>query len=281
MRLLLLPLLLPALALARDLPGGDTLARLQELARDAGPAPLAFEWRNEEAAQERTALLQGLLLPGYNQARRGDWVRAGIFAGIEILAFAMRSSAQKEGENLDADFRAYADSNWDVIRYLTTRNARGEFAYEEDWNADPAVFENGSGSHVLPIAFQNGLGFEQYEWWLDEANWTLVRTQQYYEMIGKYAQYQRGWEDYGADTGWSVTYFSPMSQTYQDMRTASNDKLKEADAWVGLLMANHAVSFLETFMVRQRGQSRFDLGVRPIRTGEAAWVNTFKISWGL
>ena len=282
--IMMLPTLLAGSVCAATLPGlsGTPLERLDALAPRDAVRPLAWRFSDPEASAAPTALLEAALVPGLNQARRGEWVKAGIFLGVEVLGLAMQSSLNKEGDRLDRDFRTYADSHWDMTRYLNERSARGEFAHEEFWyDGASQTWVEGHGSHVLPVAFSSGGNFATHNWWQDPAiQWELIPTQQFYEMIGKYAQFQRGWDDYGADRGWTVTYFSPNSDTYQDMRTASNDKLKAADAWVGLVVANHAVSLLETVMVRGAAKRRLDFSVRPLIVHDSP-VNTLQLGWRL
>jgi hypothetical protein len=268
----------PLTGVPHELPA---LVRLEQVAPAAPPRHLAFRFRDEQAAQAPTALLEAALVPGLNPARRGEWVKAGVFVGVELLGFLMNARLEQEGQDLDREFIAYANAHWNIDRYLEDRISRGEFAHEELWRPNPTEeWVNGQGSHVLPIAFSQG-GFGVPEWWLEgNAQWQLIPTQQFYEMIGKYAQFQRGWDDYGPDRAWTVTYFSPNSDVYQDKRTASNDKLKAADAWMGLVVANHAVSLLETVIQRTRAGKHLELGIRPL-TPDRWPVNTLQIGWSL
>jgi hypothetical protein len=196
-------------------PALPVLQRLELAAPASGPHPLAFRFTDPQAAQAPTALLEAALLPGLNPARRGEWVKAGVFLGVEVLGFLMNGKLEQEGKDLDREFIAYANAHWSIDRYLEDRypnGARGEFAHEELWRADPDdEWVSGTGSHVLPIAFEQG-DFGQPEWWVEgNAEWHLVPTQQFYEMIGKYAQFQRGWDDYGADRAWVVTFSAPTA----------------------------------------------------------------------
>lgn len=278
---LLLATVCHGLAAPVPAPALPVLQRLELAAPGSGPRPLAFRFSDPGAAQAPSALLEAALVPGLNPARRGEWVKAGVFLGVEVLGLVMQKSLNDEGERLDREFIAYANTHWDLERYLTERSARGEFAHEELWRPDPDEdYVSGTGSHVLPIAFEQG-GFNVPEWWVDgNAQWHLVPTQQFYEMIGKYAQFQRGWDDYGPDRAWVVTYFSPNSDAYQDKRTASNDKLKAADAWMGLVVANHAVSLLETVLVRTKAGRKLDLSVGHV-TPDRWPVNTLRLGWRL
>jgi hypothetical protein len=254
-------------------------------------------------------LAQALLLPGYWQARHGQWLKAGLFASVEVGVILLANKWNKDGDDLDAAFRAYADTHWDYDRYVDWRTAPGEFALEEGWlnrgfnaqdlaglseeaiqdlyaNTADDVFDphGGAGSHILPGGFTDGYSEGQDGAW---DHFGLARTQQFYEMIGKYAQFQRGWDDYGVDqnTGfefptaqgvWSTTYFSPNSRTYISMRTDSNDKLIAADRIMGLLLVNHVVSFMDVMI--QRRMQEVELGVRAIPAGDGS-VSALSVAW--
>ena len=76
----------------------------------------------------------------------------------------------------------------------------------------------------------------------------VEHTQQYYEMIGKYAQFGRGWDDYGSDREWSVNYFSPRNLDYMRQRDASNEAFRKGTYIIMFgLAANHLASALDQF----------------------------------
>lgn len=258
-------------------------------AADASPGPL---WGPDLGGLE---LLEAALLPGLNQARHGEWWKAALFVGVEAGVLAVAGKLNSEGDDLDGKFKDYAAEHWSYQRYVGYRQAPGEYGLDEGWvdlaaaglvseelagaldqaavdalfdGAWAAVVESehfdasgGRGSHVLPGNHSAGYALGDFDAW---NHFTETRTQQYYEMIGKYAQFQRGWDDYGSDRGfefigqgqWSVSYFSPGTLRYMDMRSESNDKLIAADRMLGLLIVNHAASFLDALIRRGKGGTR-------------------------
>lgn len=285
---------------AGPVPGPDDPAALlrQDAATGTGEGPSGLE------------LAEGLLLPGLWQARHGQWLKAGVFFTIEAGVLLLANKWNQDGQDLDKTFRAYADTHWDYGRYITWRLEPGEFALEEGWldrgftnleleglsegeilafygnTADDVFFPNGgAGSHVLPGSYQDGFGERENGAW---DHYIVLRTQQFYEMIGKYAQFQRGWDDFGVDQDagfefplaqgdWrGINYYSPNSRRYIAMRTDSNDKLIAADRIMGLLLVNHVASFMDVLVQSRRGSLEF--GSRSINTSTNP-VAALSLSW--
>jgi len=100
-------------------------------------------------------------------------------------------------------------------------------------------------------------------WDGSEGSHTLpgTKTQQYYEMIGKYDQFRTGWDDY-VEGGDNMT---ANRRAYLEMRYDSNRQFKRASTCVMLVMGNHLLSMFDTaFTIRRlnreaRGQVRMGM----------------------
>ena len=246
-------------------------------------------------------LLEGLLLPGVNQAIHGQWWKSAVFVAVEVGVLAINKKLNDDGEDLEREFETYARTHWNYERYWQDRVARGEYALEEPYmnpgedgiNGTGDEYEdgNGAGSHQLPGSYSYSEEMQRY-WRIDDYGaweyFTPTETQQYFEMIGKYAQFQRGWDDFQGD--WSVTYFTSASHRYMALRSEANDKLIAADRWLGVLVANHVVSFVDVLLRRARenngperadawwGADRWQVSTRQLPM-EVAPVTTLQLSW--
>jgi len=271
---------------------------LKERLFELNPGEALLEEDAPAGAGGGIELIEGLLLPGLNQARRGAWLRAGVFFAVEAGALAAVTMLNRRGEELDREFRAYADAHWEYGRLVANRRYPGEFAMEEPY-LDPADLndpdadvgtETGAGSHVLPGFFLDGWAIDDPLVWIPPQNgdpgywdgsWNHFapqNTQQFYEMIGKYGQFQRGWADYGADEGfefphqrpWDKFYFPTTSRRYDEMRDRSNAKLIAADRWLGVVAANHVLSFLDVLIrkARRRDTSKNDVLRHPASSSD-------------
>ncbi len=287
-----LSLLLTLLSCSLPVMAQDLHSQLFHLDSELLAAESEFSGSSHPAGLE---LLEGLFLPGFNQAVHGEWWKTAVFVAVEAGALAISSKLSNEGHDLEREFQEYARENWSYETFITNRVDRHEYALEEAYmnpgedgingTGDEAEDGTGLGSHVLPGHYELGWDIGDYQSW---NHFTVTETQQFFEMIGKYAQFQRGWSDF--DSEWSVTYFTPNSSRYMDMRTEANDKLIAADNWLGLLVVNHVVSFMDVVIRRarnnrheQRADTWYDLDRWQVSTRqlpmEVAPVTTVQLSW--
>ncbi|MCX7878478.1 MAG: hypothetical protein N2510_07555, partial [Ignavibacteria bacterium] len=125
-------------------------------------------------------VLLSAILPGAGEFYGESYLKAGIFLGVELLAWGTYIYFTGRGDKKDEEFRKFADQNWDVRRYARWLN--DQFQQSINWQ-EPDLQELRRQiilaeqelrfSHTLP---------EYY-------------TQQYYEVIGKYQTFMGGWAD--------------------------------------------------------------------------------------
>jgi hypothetical protein len=190
----------------------------------------------------RSAKLAGLLsaaVPGAGQAYAGSWIKAAAFLAIETTAWAGYRHYTDEGNAMRKEFRAYADVHWSRERWHA--------AYIE--GQDPAT-------HTLPD----------------------YNTQQYYEMIGKYDQFMKGWDDW-AQAGPNLT---ENRYHYETMRREHNEKLINASKCTMAALGNHLLSAMDAAWTVSRRNRSLSLHVAPgIRTSyaDAAPVLNIQAAW--
>jgi hypothetical protein len=269
-------------------------------------------WMNEPGQYDGWDLAQAFLIPGLDQAQRGQWLKAGLLVAVEAGTLLGSQALRREGRDLDGKFKAFADAHWDYRRYVDYRQHPGEFGggseesnegfldrnIDPDWLAHPAdhggidsLFfgsatandeydaSGGQGSHPLPGHYL-GVNPNGDPWAVGQNgawyHFIVDRTQQFYEMIGKYAEFQRGWDGYGADNGlefpaqqaWSAHEFCAQSQRYMAMRTDSNDKLIAADRLLSLIVLNHVASGLDVLLqMRRPGDAPLRVRAAGLETG--------------
>ena len=159
----------------------------------------------------KKALLLSALIPGAGEMYAESWIKAGVFAAVEVGAWVAYGHYQKKGMNLEDDFKAYADRNWSKERW-------------DAWYSGLPDEAKSAFSHTLPS----------------------TKTQQYYEMIGKYMEFNAGWLDVkNPDPDIAKQDTSKMSLFYMALRERSNRALKVASAMTGVVLANHVLSALD------------------------------------
>lgn len=198
------------------------------------------------AAGKKTVLAAALsaVIPGAGEFYAGSWIKGSVFLAIEAAAWIGYSHYTDKGNRLRTEFRAYADEHWNYDRWKNEYNP----------NTDP-------GSHGLPM--DNG---------------QIVKTQQYYEMIGKYDQFMMGWEDW-VRGGPDVTV---RRNSYESMRHNHNHQLINASRCTMAVLTNHLFSAVDAaWTMHRRGREvRVSLGTdaRMART-EAVPVLNLRVEW--
>jgi hypothetical protein len=172
----------------------------------------------------KKAFFLSALVPGAGQVYNNTYLKAAAFLAVEAAAWTMYMQYDKKGKDLDTEFRAYADQHWSENEY---------------WDYI-AKFSGLSRNDVEALRsweqthFSHGLHRE--------------KDQQYYEMIGKYDQFNYGWDDSDVgllDEGWKTSLRSKNRLDYEDQRHDSNASFKTATTMSTIAIVNHIVSGLE------------------------------------
>ncbi|HUV31223.1 MAG TPA: hypothetical protein VMY05_09070 [Acidobacteriota bacterium] len=190
------------------------------------------------------AFALSLAVPGLGQYYLGSRVKSVLFFGAEIAVWTLHFTWLADGGDKTDLFEAYADTYWGGSRYVYFLET--VYGVSNDHELDPG--EPGM-THNLPD----------------------TKTQQYYEMIGKYDQFGWGWADAYAngnpgDTVNSTTYSlqpidvvkpdSPLRDKYEDMRHDANRTLDRANKMIMVSMANRLISAFEAYFAAKSANSR-------------------------
>lgn len=185
----------------------------------------------------RQAFLRSLLIPGWGEYYSGAKYRAAGFLGAEALTWIAWASWRSKGADLRAEFRQFADQNWNEQRY-------------REWQ----VYNRQTGSRYIET---ETLPTKEED------------IQQYYELVGKYAQFIYGWSDV-AGQPLSVDnqqIDSSVQQQYETMRNESNKYLKRASVVIGLTVVNHVISAIHASAYTKHKwgtESRVWVGLSPV-----------------
>jgi len=190
--------------------------------------------------------LAGILsavMPGAGEVYVGgttNYIKAGALLLIEATSIYYDISYNKRGDAQTNYFQNLADSHWSVVKYAEWINANTSGPKvpidpntslppwkRVDWNA-LNVAEDSIGA----VGFTHHLSPHGY--------------QQYYELIGKYPQYARGWDDYSAAVAnGSPDYHSPLFDYYSHARGDANDLYKIASRGAAMIYINHLLSVID------------------------------------
>ncbi|UCD63679.1 MAG: hypothetical protein JSW34_13190 [Candidatus Zixiibacteriota bacterium] len=199
-------------------------------ADDSGALTPSGEAPGRNYKSPAKAFLLSLAVPGLGQYYYGSRVKPFLFLGAETAAWIFHIRWHNEGEDITAEFEAFNRQHWiperyeDYLFYV--------YGVRDDEEVPPNVVEV---THNLPD----------------------TRTQQYYEMTGKYDQFAWGWDDArldGQDLHSGVpaivntpetTPYSANRLHYESRRNDANNAFDRATRMIFVSMVNRIFSAFE------------------------------------
>jgi hypothetical protein len=202
----------------------ETIMKQQD---DLGSPAGIYEYDTKSPGK---AFLLSLAVPGAGEYYTGHKFKAAAFLAVDALLWTGYFVYHKKGSDKEGEYETFANRHYDPIVFL-------------QWWNDLDSLTQSQYSHRLPV----------------DENGNPIFNHEYYENIGKYDQFQVGWEDIGPnfppeDTsavwGYRVTYL--------DMRKQANDYFSNATTAVMVSIANHIVSAFDAAI----GAKRYNRGSR-------------------
>jgi len=203
-----------------------------------------------------------VILPGAGQFYNEDYWKTAIFAVIEVAAIYTAVSYNSKGDDQTTSYENFANSadGWTVDKYA-------------NWSVDNATRLNPEipeGDPILDIFDSDG----EVVWnKLNDLETTIggyyshrlapYNDQQYYEMIGKYQQFNPGWDDFNYDDDYN--YGDPLTPTflwYADERGKANSYYDTSNLAVKILVANHIISAVEAALASNSYNRSFNAEVK-------------------
>lgn len=221
-----------------------------------------------ELVSTRRAFLQSLIIPGWGELYAGSKTKAIAFFGAEVVLWAGFAYFLNQYYVKTDEYEKFADEHWS----------------ESYWRA---WYDS-----ICSLADTNELGTEHLP---------SERTQQYYEMIGKYDWFSLGWDDIvflfppggdrafltqrtyeiaGSAPGRPDTIFSRVvfflkdsaasenREKYMDMRKKANDQFTYAKYFVGVAILNHLLSAFDAVWTAKRHNDEYYEGFSGIQAVE-------------
>jgi hypothetical protein len=204
-------------------------------------APLMADIYSFKAKSPKCAFFYSLAVPGLGQFYAGSKIKPAVFIGLEALLWTSYAIYTGKGNDVKDDYIQFAQEHYNYGEFMAW------------WlNLNPeirAVF-----SHTLP--------------WDDSLNQPIM-NHEYYENIGKYNEFQVGWDDIGRaheppPVG-TEAYTSPHREEYLNLRRKSNDYYQNASTMVILALGNHILSAFDAALTAKgynKGQKRFSLELK-------------------
>jgi len=200
---------------------------------------IGAELNTQDNSRERVVVkrpgisfLSSAIIPGAGQYYNGSKKRAAAFFAIEVGLWFGYASFQGKGHDKEDEYQAFADQFWDFNLY------------------GPSVEEQSNG-HTIPI----------------DADGNVVKSNEYYENIGKYDKFNRGWE--GAIIG-SNSSKTDEREAYLNLRKEANDFFGLATTTASLVIINHLISVGDAIFTAKKlnDDASPKLSVKQLPTGK-------------
>jgi hypothetical protein len=220
------------------------LVGLHELS--TGPAILQEDAVATSPSKKSGWLAAGmsLLIPGSGEFYAESYWKAAAFFVFDVVAWSLAYSNDHKGDEQTDFFQGYANQRWSVVQYAKYAETLAPKGKTYAWRKP--------GTETLSPWDQP---WTQVNW--DEINrmerdiggyysHTLpeYNSQQYYELIGKYPQFNQGWDDAPP----AFTYGDPLTPHflyYSDERGKANTYYETATTWVNIALINHLLSAID------------------------------------
>ncbi len=179
------------------------------------------------------AFIYSLLLPGAGQLYNGSALKALAFFGVEALSWAGHLSWDSNGDDKTILFENFANTHWSQDSYEDYLELNWDTRDDDDIS---------SFTHHLPD----------------------TKTQQYYEMIGKYNQFVFGWDDVDPPLSSSPgseayhTAYSARRFIYEDMKADAEKEYDRGRAMLYVIMINHVISGFEAALAARSHNRQLD-----------------------
>ncbi|HKJ31475.1 MAG TPA: hypothetical protein VKA34_06585 [Balneolales bacterium] len=209
--------------------------------------------------------LSSALVPGLGQAENHQWVKMGIFVGIEAAALVYHFHMYHQAQNLERDYHYYADHNWSLVKY-----ARFLIDYHNAYYPNDPISYNSLAKNGQQLG--NSSADTRIDW--NRVSIDAIRqlekktlyggttgdafshslpdlgSQQYYELMSKYYQFGPGWKDFQTppkSVNWSPDGMSPDWHLGAKRAAAFNNHYRTAEKMMMVVIINHFVSAFDAF----------------------------------
>jgi hypothetical protein len=185
-----------------------------------------------------------LVVPGSGEFYAESYIKSAVFFLIEVSAITADIIWTKKGDNLTQDFKNYADAHWSAVLYADWLNN-----FHEQIGAENAphidIDPNTAKKPWQRVDFNK---INQVEELVPTFSHRLLPygEQQYYEVIGKYKQFNHGWDQSDPNTSEYLNNVPQQMLDYSAMFTKPDETFyKYASTAAVVLVINHVLSAID------------------------------------
>jgi hypothetical protein len=215
----------------------DPATNFQEVMRDASIAPRKSPW---------LAGGLSLVLPGAGEFYSESYFKSAVFLAAETALWILAYKYDQKGNHQTDFFQNYANTHWSVVNYAqyaqshyTPGNGPYNWLIPGTQGDPPWMRVNWAELNRMESDIGATTAGMYYSHQLPAYN-----TQSYYELIGKYPEYNQGWDDappsfnYGNQLSAELLYYSGQ-------RGQANTYYTTSSTFVAIAVVNHVVSAVD------------------------------------
>ncbi len=208
-----------------------------------------------------------LFLPGAGQFHNGDYWKTAVFLAVETAGIVTAVIYNNKGDDQTTHFQDIANSNWSVNRYAqwsldNAQRLSSGISDDQIANFNANMFTNGAVNWNVLNDLESAIGLQSSSGYSHRLR--AFGEQQYYEMIGKYDQFNPGWADFTEDPNNPFTYgdaVTGMFTSYSHQRGIANDFYSTSKTAVIIVILNHVISALEAAWTTSRYNKKLEAKV--------------------
>ncbi|MBI1806702.1 MAG: hypothetical protein HYR76_06580 [Ignavibacteria bacterium] len=214
--------------------------------------------------QTKSPWIAGILslaIPGSGEVYSGSYVKGAIFFVADVAFWTTAHLYDKKGDHQTDVFQDFANAHWNAVRYAN-------WTLENLNTINPGVPQSNENSYRMgiygttntvdpntcgpPFGCINWVALNNMERDVANNGYThslpYYNQQQYYELIGKYDQFSRGWDDADlTDITMPIKRNSKRMTEYSEMRAQANNYYDVASTFVSVAVINHFLSAIDAF----------------------------------
>jgi hypothetical protein len=200
-----------------------------------------------------------LVIPGAGEFYTEKYLKSAIFVALEAAAITVGLIYDKKGNDQTISFQNFADQHWSVERYANWTLYHAQSINSSVNPSDYHVINNNGKVNWSELnRLESDLG-GYYSHHLPNYG-----EQQYFELIGKYPQFNVGWDDFGDDVTKAFSYGDPLTPRfvyYSHERGKANDYYNVASKAVIVVMINHFISAIDAAWSAHKYNKGLDMKV--------------------
>ena len=178
-----------------------------------------------------------LVLPGAGEFYSESYWRSAGFFVLEVAAWTVAYTYDKKGDRQTDSFQNYADAHWNVVQYAMYAQSlapAGQYNWlRTDVPASSPPWERVNWPELNRMERDIGRYYSH--------TLPFHGEQQYYELIGKYYQFNQGWQDVTLIPGEA----GQINTYYEKERANADDFYNTASTVVSLAIVNHLLSAVD------------------------------------